>query len=200
MAVEIEETFEVEAPIERVWRFLTDPQAVVTCMPGAELQEVLDERTFQGRIRVKVGAIATSYQGRVQLTHIDEQAHRVTMTAEGQEANGGMARGSMVSELQAGDQGRTQVTAAGSVEITGRMAQFGRGMIKGVSHELVRQFVTCLKQRLEGEREGEGVGEGMAAPEVRSPLETKPIALLTVVFRAMLSGLARLFRRVFRRR
>lgn len=197
MAVEIEETFEVDAPIERVWRFLTEPQAVVTCMPGAELQEVVDERTFQGRIKVKVGAIATSYQGRVQLTEIDEQAHRVTMSAEGQESAGGVARGSMVSQLRAGDQGRTEVTAAGRVEISGRMAQFGRGMVKGVAHELVKQFVACLKERLEGEPQGQE-GEAMAPPGERSPVATKPIGLFTVAFRALLSGLSRFIRRVLR--
>ncbi|MCH8160718.1 MAG: carbon monoxide dehydrogenase, partial [Chloroflexi bacterium] len=71
MAIAIKETFVVQAPIERVWQFVMDPEMVVTCMPGAELVEVVDETTFLGKVSIKVGAITTSYSGKVTFTLVD---------------------------------------------------------------------------------------------------------------------------------
>ena len=95
MAINIQETFQIQAPVDAVWRFFMDPQQVAACMPGAALEEVQDERTFRGSIKVKVGAITTSYEGRVTLTTVDEQAYTVEMAAEGKETSGGTARASM---------------------------------------------------------------------------------------------------------
>ena len=72
MAIEIRETFQVQAPIDTVWRFVMDPEQVVTCMPGAELEQALDDRTFLGRVKIKLGAITTSYKGRVEFTEVDD--------------------------------------------------------------------------------------------------------------------------------
>jgi len=81
MAIEIKETFQVRAPMDAVWRFLIDPQQVVTCVPGASLDSAVDERTFLGTVKVKVGAITTSYKGKVQFTERDEQAGVMRMVA-----------------------------------------------------------------------------------------------------------------------
>ena len=116
MAVTIKETFTVQAPIERVWQFVMDPEMVVTCMPGAELESVEDERTFLGKVSIKVGAVTTSYQGRVQFTTVDDVAHVVEMTAEGRETGGGTAQGTMSSRLRSLDSGGTEVVAEASVD------------------------------------------------------------------------------------
>ena len=101
MAIQIEETFQIAVPVETVWQFLLDPHRVVTCMPGAELEEVVDDRTFDGAVKIKLGAITTRYRGRVQLTDVDDQARRVCMLAEGRETGGGTAKGTVTSELHA---------------------------------------------------------------------------------------------------
>jgi carbon monoxide dehydrogenase subunit G len=97
MAIEIQEKFQVEAPIDAVWRFVMDPHKLATCMPGVELEEVVDDRTFLGSIKVKVGAITASYKGRVELTQVDEQGYMAQMVAEGRETGGGTAKGTMSS-------------------------------------------------------------------------------------------------------
>jgi len=152
MAVRIEETFRVGAPVERVWRFLLDPHQVVQCLPGAELIEVQDERTFLGRVHVKVGPISASYKGRAELTEVDEQNHRVRMAGEGQDTKGaGSARMIMTSRITAADDGSAEVSVESEVQLVGKLAQFGRGMVEEVSKQLFRQFVECARQRLEAE-------------------------------------------------
>jgi carbon monoxide dehydrogenase subunit G len=191
MAIEIRETFQVEAPIDAVWRFVMDPDQVVTCLPGAELERAVDDRTFEGRVKVKLGAISASYEGRVRLTEVDEQDYTVQMEAEGRETGGGTARGSMVSRLRALSDGRTEVVAEASVDLTGRVMQVGRGMIQGVSHQLFQQFVASTRERLEG-----AGGAGEQVPAAAAP---EPIRLLPLILRVLWSPVARLFRRLLRR-
>ena len=88
MSLDIEETLEVQAPVETVWRFLIAPEKIVTCLPGAELTKIEDERTFLGNMKVKVGPVTVSYQGRVKLTDVDDANHRVKMSGEGTEKGG----------------------------------------------------------------------------------------------------------------
>ena len=190
MAVTIKETFTVQAPIERVWQFVMDPEMVVTCMPGAELESVEDERTFLGKVSIKVGAVTTSYQGRVQFTTVDDVAHVVEMTAEGRETGGGTAKGTMSSRLRSLDSGGTEVVAEASVDLTGRVMQMGRGMIQGVSQQLFKQFVTCVKERLEAP-------EGEEA--VSAAVEPEPIRIVPLVSRTLWTMMAGFFRRLFGR-
>jgi carbon monoxide dehydrogenase subunit G len=191
MAIEIRETFQVEASIDAVWRFVMDPEQVVACMPGAELEEVLDDRTFLGRVKVKLGAITTSYKGRIQFTKVDDAGYEVRMVAEGRETGGGTARGAMRSFLRALPDGRTEVVAEASVDLTGRVMQVGRGMIQGVSHQLFRQFVVSTKERLEGAQGGEG-----QAPVA---VDAQPLRLLPLILTVLWSPVARLLRRLRRR-
>jgi len=170
MAVRIEETFRVDAPVERVWRFLLDPHQVVQCLPGAELIEAQDERTFLGRVRVKVGPISASYKGRAELTEVDEQNHRVRMTGEGQDTKGaGSARMTMTSRITAGGDGAAEVRVESEVQLVGKLAQFGRGMVEEVSKQLFRQFAECARQRLEAEAAPAGTVESVAAPDDADP-------------------------------
>src|SRR6186713_6437 len=125
MAIEIREKFEVAAPIEKVWRFVMDPNKVAACMPGASLDQVVDERTFLGSIKVKVGAVMAAYKGRVELVEVDEKNRTVEMKAEGRETGGGTARGKMTSRLTTLANGGTEVVAEASVDLTGRIVQVG---------------------------------------------------------------------------
>src|SRR5690606_18464245 len=171
MAVRVEETFRVDAPVERVWRFLLDPHQVVQCLPGAELIEAQDERTFLGRVRVKVGPITASYKGKAELTEVDEQNHRVRMTGEGQDTKGaGSARMTMTSQITAGGDGAAEVSVESEVQLVGKLAQFGRGMVEEVSKQLFRQFAECARQRLEAETAPADAGNAsVAAPDDADP-------------------------------
>jgi carbon monoxide dehydrogenase subunit G len=185
----LKETFEVRAPVADVWRFVMDPEQVAACMPGAALDETVDDRTFLGSIRVKVGAITTSYKGRVQLVEVDEASHAVRMTAEGRESGGGTAKGSMSSKLHPIDARTTTVDVESTIDITGRIAQMGRGMIQGVSKELFAQFVASARARLE------------AAPGTQSVEATsnEAISIVPIVIKTVWSSITGFFRRLFGR-
>jgi carbon monoxide dehydrogenase subunit G len=191
MAIEVRETFQVEAPIDAVWRFVMDPHKVATCIPGAELEEVVDDRTFLGSVRVKVGAITARYKGRVQLTEVDEKAHIAQMVAEGRETGGGTAKGTMSSRLRSLPDGQTEIVTEASVDLTGRVMQMGRGMIQGVSRQLFQQFVARAKERLEAPH-----AEGA---EDRAAREEEPLRIVPLILRALWSAIIGFFRRLFRR-
>jgi carbon monoxide dehydrogenase subunit G len=144
-----------------------------------------------GRVKVKLGAVSASYQGRVRFTEVDERAFTVRMVAEGRETGGGTARGTMFSRLRELPDGQTEVVAEASVDLTGRVMQVGRGMIQGVSHQLFRQFVASTKERLEGE-------QGVEARKP-APTDPEPIQLLPLILRVLWSPVAGLFRRLLRR-
>lgn len=200
MAIEIRETFQVEAPMETVWRFIMDPHTVVTCMPGAQLDEVIDAGAFLGSVKIKVGAITTSYKGRVQFTQVDDQAHMVQMTAEGRETGGGMAKGTMSGQVRGLPGGQTEVVVEANVDLTGRIMQVGRGMIQGVAHQLFLQFVARMKERLPASQAA--AAEGAASPLPSAPTTastTAPIRVLPLILKVMWASLARFFRRLFGR-
>ncbi len=190
MSIQIDESFRIAVPIETVWQFLLDPRRVVTCMPGAELERVVDDRTFEGAVKIKLRAITTRYRGRVSLTEVDEQAHRVCMLADGRETGGGTAKGTVTSRLRALPDGHTEVIATAEVDLTGRVMQIGRGMIQGVSSQLFGQFVTQTRQALEAPASESG--------EV-APAREESIPLLRVIFGVAWASVARFFRRLFGR-
>ena len=195
MAIEIKEKFEVTAPIDRVWRFVLDPHNVAACMPGASLEEVVDDRTFVGNIKVKVGAVMASYKGRVELVEVDEATYTVKMKAEGTESGGGTARGSMLSKLVTLPDGRTEVVAEASVDLTGRIMQVGRGMIQGVSKQLFQQFVKSARAQLEAEAAAVAAGAPPPPPPVQ---REEAINALSLVFRTLWEAIVGFFRRLFR--
>ncbi len=192
MAIDIQETFQVQAPIDAVWRFVLDPHKIAACMPGAELEEVVDDRTFLGSIKVKLGAITTSYKGRVQLTRVDEREYAVEMAAEGRETGGGMAKGTMTSRLRSLSDSETEVVTETSVDLTGRIMQVGHGMVRGVSHQLFKQFVASMKQRLEAP-------QGAVEEQDGTAVQQEPIRIIPVILRATWAAILDFFRRLLRR-
>lgn len=152
MAFRIVERFEVHAPVERVWQYLIDPASVVQCLPGAELLESHDDRTFVGQIKVKVGPLSMSYKGKGSFTEMNDETHTVRMVGEAREVGGsGSTKVTMVSVVTALDGGGSQVSVDADINLVGRIVQFGRGMIEEVSRQMFRQFATCVKSRLEAD-------------------------------------------------
>ena len=152
MPLKTEETFQLRAPADRVWSYLIDPRHVVSCLPGAELTSVQDESTFLGKVKVKVGPVVAAYSGKVVITERDDVAHVVRMVGEGKEGTGGgsakVAITSTVVELPGG---MTEVRVTADLDIVGRIAQFGRGMIESVNKQMFRQFADCVRATLESQ-------------------------------------------------
>ena len=204
MAFRIEEQFQVQAPPDRVWAYLIDPRRVVVCMPGAELAEVVDERTFLGNLKVKVGPVTVAYKARVQLTEVDAGARRVRMVAEGREAGGaGAVKVAMASQITPLAGGGADVAVEADVDLAGRIVQFGRGLIGDVSKQLFRQFADCVKGRLETPVGAGTAGAGGAAnapgspaSAVPAPSPPQPVRALPLLLGAVRAGFARLWRRL----
>lgn len=163
MAIRIEKTFHVDAPPGKVWAFLTDPEAVASCLPGAAITEQVDDDTYAGTMKVKLGPVSASYRGRLTFERLDADARIAELSGRGEDTNGkGGARMKMTSRLEEAA-GGTEVHVASDVEVTGMLAQFGRGMIENVSDQMFERFTAKMRERLEGEAApgpaGEDAGE-----------------------------------------
>jgi carbon monoxide dehydrogenase subunit G len=191
MAIRIEERFRVAAPVEAVWAYLVDPRRVVTCLPGAALTEVVDERTFLGTVKVKVGTVTVSYKGRVRLVEVDAAAHRVRMEGEGRESTGAGSAKMRMESTVAGAGGGAEVVVVSDVDVVGRIVQLGRGMIEQVSHQLFQQFAACVRATLEGEAAARAGGASAAPPP---PPRQEAVAALPLLLRALWAWFVGLFR------
>jgi carbon monoxide dehydrogenase subunit G len=149
MAIELEKNFTVAAPIDKVWEFLLNPENVVTCMPGASLTELIDDKKFEGSVKVKIGAITAKYAGTITYTEADESAHKVVMLAEAKDKSGGTVNGTITTRLIETSPGETEAQCESSVDMTGRIVSVGRGMIDGVADQIIGKFVKNVKTLLE---------------------------------------------------
>jgi hypothetical protein len=198
MTIAIHETLRVRASVDAVWAFLLDPRQVATCLPGASLERIVDERTFAGSVRVTLGPITATYRGRLRLAEVDEGARLVRVEGEGRETGGSQARGSLSSRLRPLPGGQTELVAEARVDVTGRIVQVGRGMIESVSRELFLQFATALRQRLET-AEGAGPAPGTAGAEPATAPAPSSLRLLPLLLRILGATVVRLVRRLLGR-
>ncbi len=147
--MQIENSFAVKAAPDRVYEFLLDVNNVVSCVPGAELSEVVDPNTFKGKVRIKVGPVTVSYNGTARITSRDAETRTATLEADGRETTGsGSAQAKTVMSVAA-DGESSQVTLTTDFTVVGRVAQFGRGIMEDVSHHLVGQAAACIQAKLE---------------------------------------------------
>lgn len=145
--MEIDHEFTVSVPVARAWEVLTDIEGIAPCLPGAQLTGEQDG-VYQGRVTIKVGPVTTQYEGTAAFAHKDDEAHRAVIDAKGRDPRGaGNAAATITAQLRP-DGERTLVTVTTDLKITGRVAQFGRGMIKDVSEKLLSQFVASLESKI----------------------------------------------------
>lgn len=158
MAIRIEKSFTVEAPPERVWAFLVDPERVASCLPGAAITGKVDEDTYAGTMKVKLGPVSASYRGRLRFDRLDRESWTAELSGGGEETKGkGGARMTMTSRLEETAAG-TEVSVVSDVEVTGILAQFGRGMIQNVSDRMFETFTSRMRDQLEDDGAGGTAG------------------------------------------
>jgi carbon monoxide dehydrogenase subunit G len=145
--VELSHQFTVPIGVEETWAHFNDIASVAECFPGAQVTEA-DERSFSGSVKVKLGPIALQYNGSGTFVEKDEAAHRFVVDAKGKDKRGNGTAGANVVVTMTEVDGSTDVSVATDLAITGKPAQFGRGVMQDVSDKLLGQFVACLEQRL----------------------------------------------------
>jgi hypothetical protein len=159
--MELTNTFSVSQPVERAWAVITDLERVTPCLPGAALLGV-DGEDYRGAVKVKVGPVTAQYEGVARFAERDDTAHHAVLRAEGRDVRGqGNAAATIKLRLAAHGSG-TQVTIDTDLELAGRVAQFGRGVIADVSGKLIGQFATRLEEEMSNSAEV-GPARGIAA-------------------------------------
>jgi uncharacterized protein len=213
--MQIENEFVVQAPLEQVWAHLLDVEKIAPCAPGAELTEVVDDRTWKGRMNVKVGPVAMSFAGTVIVQERDDAAHRAVLRAEGREQKGrGAASAVVTTRLEEVEEG-TRVVISTDLTISGAAAQYGRGMIGDVSKRLTGEFASCLQANM-GAQEAPGamsestsespppapptvVGPPSAPVAAARPEAAKPVKGLRLAMWALWRAIVRAVKRLFGR-
>jgi uncharacterized protein len=157
--VDLTNEFRVGVPVERAWEVLTDVERIAPCMPGAQLQEIEGDE-YRGIVKVKVGPITAQYKGAARFVEQDEAGHRAVLRAEGRETRGqGNANATITAQLEPDGDG-TKISVITDLTITGRVAQFGRGVLADVSTKLLGQFADCLETKLLAGDESGGAATG----------------------------------------
>lgn len=190
MAIHLENEFTVPASTDEVWEFLLDPRRVAPCMPGAELTEVVNDHQYKGKVSIKMGPVSLSFNGDVDITERDEVAKRMVMKAKGSEMKGkGQANATVISSLERNGSG-TRMRISQDIDLTGPLAQYGRGMIQDVSGSLMDEFAGRIQADLSRGRNG-----AAAAP---APVRTKnQVSGFKLGWIAFTGGIARFFKKLF---
>jgi carbon monoxide dehydrogenase subunit G len=147
-SVQLENTFTIEAPIDKAWKALNTPETIAPCFPGATLTEYEGD-SFTGTVKVKLGPISLTYKGKGTYIERDDSAHRVVIEAAGRDSRGnGTANATVTGTMTADGPDKTAVTMVTDMTITGRPAQFGRGVISDVADKIIGQFAGCVAKKL----------------------------------------------------
>ena len=191
--MEINNSFEVKAPIDVAWATLTDLARIAPCLPGATLTSI-DGDVYKGHVTVKVGPIVAKFGGQAIFQERNDTAHRAVLKGEGRDSTGkGNASAIITAQLEVVDAGTTRCTVSTDLTITGKIAQFGRGALADVSDKLLKQFVvnlesTVLAQELANTAEAGATGADDKSAATASatgtqqmtgaPVENAPLNLL----------------------
>lgn len=164
--------FVITRPIDEAWAVLTDVERIAPCMPGATLQEIEGE-VYRGVVKVKLGAIATAFKGEAHFVERDDVNHRAVLHGEGRDTTGkGNADAMITASLESINETETKCVVETDLRVTGKVAQFGRGIMGDVSKKLMAQFATNLNTMLDAVPAGAEPAAAPAAPAEPAPEAT----------------------------
>jgi carbon monoxide dehydrogenase subunit G len=188
------DSFEVPVNVATTWEALTDIERVYPCLPGAELTG-LEDGAFHGLVTLKLGPITASYKGSAFFESLDEENRKLVIRAEGRDRHGqGSARARIEASLQEDGADGTKVVMANEVDITGKAAQFGRGIITDVSKEIMGQFAANLRETLvsppgEAADSGASAGGGGPAAPAEPAASAQPIGVASLAGKVIMNRL-----------
>src|ERR687896_1552212 len=163
--MKINNEFTVSVPVQQAWDIMLDLQRIAPCLPGAAIQEDKGDGEYEGTMKVKIGPITANYKGTAKFEETDEENHRAVLNATGRDARGqGTASATIVSTLH--EEGEsTRVTVETDMKLTGRAAQFGRGIAQDVATKMLDQFANCLEREISGGGAAEEAAASTETPE-----------------------------------
>jgi uncharacterized protein len=186
MPIKIEKSFQAPESADQVWKILGDVRAVASCVPGAQITEAIDDRTYKGVIKVKLGPSVSDYKGEAHIERLDDQNREIEMIGKGQDVRGkGSASMKMTGRVRDLPQGGAEVITISELNVIGILAQMGSRMIQEVANQMFEQFTKNLRQRLQQQASGAPGG---------SIEQVKPIDAGSVAVSAVLRPLGRLFK------
>jgi len=179
--VQLEHTFVVPAGVEQAWQVLLDIERIAPCLPGASLDTV-DGDQFTGTVKVRLGPIGLTYKGKAAFVEKDEQARRVVIDAQGRDSRGnGTASAKVTATLAPDGEEATEVSVLTDLNITGKPAQFGRGVLVDVGNKLLGQFAECLAGKLTGTDAAVPAEDEAAPVDETAPVDgTAPVEAVPV--------------------
>jgi carbon monoxide dehydrogenase subunit G len=148
--VKMENEFTVEAPVEQAWETLLDLERITPCLPGAALEEESGDE-YKGTMTIRLGPVTQKYNGTVSFEETDEEARRAVLKADGKDARGQGTASATITSTLTEEEGGTKVHVETDMHLTGRAAQFGRGVQQEVATKLINQFAECLEKEIMGE-------------------------------------------------
>ncbi len=165
MAEQIVNEFTVNRPIEEAWPIICDVERIAPCLPGAQLEEIEGD-LYRGRVKVKLGAVTAQFKGEAKFVERDDEAHTAKLHGKGRDTGGrGNAEADIYAVAESLSPTSTKCTVTADLHITGKVAQFGRGIMGDVSKKLMDQFATNLNTMLDDE----GPAPAAEAPEADAP-------------------------------
>ncbi len=186
--MKLQNSFEIPLAPPDAWDVLLDIERIAPCLPGAEITEVIDEKTYKGRVSLRLGPVALSFDGKATFEDIDEAAHRARVKAQGMDTKGrGGANAEVEFLIEATERG-SKVLIETDLNLSGSIAQYGRGVgiIEDVSTQLIGMFADNLRRQLT---------ETTTETTAETPAAAKPISGLTLMFRVLWNAVKRMFSR-----
>ncbi|CAN0531034.1 unnamed protein product, partial [Laminaria digitata] len=188
--MDFDNSFDVPLPPDQAWATLMDIERIAPCMPGAELTEIVDDTTFKGKVSVRLGPVALTFQGTASFEDVDNDAHTASVKAQGADAKGrGGANANVAFHLEPSESGST-VKIHTDLQLSGSVAQYGRGagMIQDLASQIIGQFAKNLAAQIEANQPAAapgtpetdpttaGTADTPAAPAADAPPARKPAA------------------------
>ena len=195
--MEFDNAFDVPLPPDAAWRVLMDIQRIAPCMPGAELTETVDDRTYKGKVGVKLGPVALSFAGTARFEEIDNSGHTARVKANGADVKGRGGANSTVSfRIEPSDLG-SRVLVHTNLSLSGSVAQYGRGagMIQEVAAQLIKQFAGNLRAVIDAEPAPRAVGPVAEMAASVPQQAAKPISGLSLMLSVLWASIRGLFGR-----
>ena len=194
--MEIKNTFQVAASLKKAWVILLDVPRITPCMPGAELTEMINDKSYKGNAKLRVGPVQLTFSGQAEITNLDQENFTATVHAKGNDIKGrGAAEADVVFALY-DEAGQTRVDVTTTLNLTGSVAQYGRasGLIDAIAGQIISDFAKNLETEITGDSEVSdgGSNENSVNEELSKPinLESRPknsLSVISLLFRAILS-------------